>query len=309
MGSIEADEVAKSKLRRKSSDSLQMSESFSVHSTTNGTNNRDDDAGAFLADFQNAPCYLRRDYVLTGYRVGGSYSTALQAMLNPFQLQLHNEFWNAWTMVLGVLFSTWCFVSKFQTLPASSRPTAVLLWTVVVTHFPFSFGLHSFIGISESARRTWRTLDVFMIELNSAILAIALGNLVFRDSVSFLGYSALNTSVFLFNVYTTMISRRIWNIPKKQLSRDIRNQVVIYLLPMIFQSLYFRDYEAAEITIATCIIIAIGGFLYANHIPERIVPGGFDSFGCSHNLMHICAIAAHYCEWKFLEHMAAVIIN
>eukprot|EP00183_Erythrolobus_madagascarensis_P002831 CAMPEP_0185850006 /NCGR_PEP_ID=MMETSP1354-20130828/4303_1 /TAXON_ID=708628 /ORGANISM="Erythrolobus madagascarensis, Strain CCMP3276" /LENGTH=118 /DNA_ID=CAMNT_0028550625 /DNA_START=305 /DNA_END=661 /DNA_ORIENTATION=+ len=98
--------------------------------------------------------------------------------------------------------------------------------------------------------------------------------------------------------------RHIADIPKKQLSRDLRNMVLAYLFPMFFQSVYYADAGATKISASTSIILLTAAFLYANHIPEKYAPGAFDLIGCSHNIMHALAFAAHASEWAFLHHMA-----
>ncbi len=63
------------------------------------------------------------------------------------------------------------------------------------------------------------------------------------------------------------------------------------------------DQGAGQVTAlvtGTVVTLIIGGKMYAQHYPERWAPGRFDLVGNSHQLMHLLAMLAHYCEWRFL---------
>ena len=104
-----------------------------------------------------------------------------------------------------------------------------------------------------------------------------------------------------------MIQRRIWSIPKSELSRDIRNMVIAYLMPLWYYGVSFYVHSQATyglmLALATTLAVWLGGSVfYAKHYPEKLYPGIFDLVGSSHNLMHVLAFVAHGLEFKFLEH-------
>eukprot|EP00179_Madagascaria_erythrocladioides_P014501 CAMPEP_0198365090 /NCGR_PEP_ID=MMETSP1450-20131203/153996_1 /TAXON_ID=753684 ORGANISM="Madagascaria erythrocladiodes, Strain CCMP3234" /NCGR_SAMPLE_ID=MMETSP1450 /ASSEMBLY_ACC=CAM_ASM_001115 /LENGTH=289 /DNA_ID=CAMNT_0044072533 /DNA_START=1065 /DNA_END=1931 /DNA_ORIENTATION=- len=253
--------------------------------------------GARLLSVGEAPSYLFREHIHDYYRVGGGYWSSLRGLFS-----LHNETGNAWTMIIGAvlscaMMSQVCDVYDGRALPVQY----LLLFLSVLIHMPFSTTLHMSIGISERTRMIWRTLDVFFIQANSVLIGIALA-LPVLEGFYLWAYCAGIVGVFARNVYSTMIRRRIWSIPKPQLAKDIRNLVVAYCLPVVIQSAL--DVGEGNLTsishvlaILLCSTLVFGGYVYGKHLPERWFPGWLDLLWNSHQWMHLAAMFAHWLEW------------
>lgn len=248
----------------------------------------------------SVPNYLQREYIVDGYRVGGGYLSAMRSLF-----ELHNETMNAWTMVWISTASTVCLWDVWRNMGTIPAPFW-MIWLSVLLHFPFSLGLHLFIGISEDVRKTWRTLDVFFIQFCSVLLAGALGYYVCQQYYSV--FMSVTLAAFVRNVYSTMVRRRIWNIPKPELAKQVAVMVFMYGTPVLIQGfldfyngLYFDG--AIPYLVVLTIVLEVGRRTYSKHVPEKWAPGQFDYFFNSHQIMHVMALLAHLLEWAFVHHM------
>lgn len=210
----------------------------------------------------DAPPYLYRAGVLSGYRVGGTRLSAIPALFTP-----HNEAGNVWTMLIGLAIATALYITAARRLDgvsaaalpplAAALPCGPLLpfrlvYGAVAVHNPASVGLHLWIGRGASSRRVWRTADVALIQVASVALAVSLSMSLavevgatpaaaaWRASGSVAGWPrawwawlAGVATLFFANVGSTMVIRRVWTIGKARLTRDMAVLVACYLLPMV----------------------------------------------------------------------------
>ncbi|BDA42584.1 hypothetical protein COCOBI_03-4770 [Coccomyxa sp. Obi] len=123
------------------------------------------DSHCVLVSRDKAPRYLKKDYVLGSYLVGGTRSEAAKRTL----FSCTNETFNAWTTILSLVFVNVQFLqSRWGTLrwdaPASNWFEAFDLFYLSGTlHAPFSLCCSLWVGISLKERDFWRQLDVFFI--------------------------------------------------------------------------------------------------------------------------------------------------
>lgn len=294
----------------------------------------------------DAPPYLYREGVLSGYRVGGTRLSAFPALFTP-----HNEAGNVWTMLIGLAIATALYATAARRLdgvPAAVLPPLAaalpcgpllpfrLIYGAVAVHNPASVGLHLWIGRGAGSRRVWRTADVALIQVASVSLAVGLsmplvvevaaapaaagwqawGSLAGWPRVWWAWLAAVAT-LFLANVGSTMVFRRVWTIGKARLTRDMAVLVACYLLPMVAHAAWWAAAgggewsspltptraaarEAATWGLVAAASVGTGGLLYAKHWPELWAPGRFDIVGHSHQWMHVAAFVAHWAEWRFL---------
>jgi len=292
----------------------------------------------------DAPPYLHRTGILSGYRLGGSALSAFPALFTA-----HNEAGNVWTMLGGVALATALYWSAATSVaaaaPGSLPPLAAalpcgpllpfrLLYGAVAAHNPASVGLHLWIGRGEGFRRVWRSADVALIQVASVALAVALAMPLVAEVGGVTGQAGPGGwawwwwawlfavgALFVFNVASTMVLRRVWTISKARLTRDMAVLVACYLAPLVAHAAWWAGggaaaprgvgevvlpsaaaaREAAGCGLAAAAAVGVGGLLYAKHWPELWAPGRFDILGHSHQWMHVGAFVAHYFQWRFLS--------
>ncbi|KAA8495738.1 Membrane progestin receptor gamma [Porphyridium purpureum] len=254
-----------------------------------------------VVDFHQAPTYLRRPYILHGYRVGGTRRMALAALF----YELNNETLNAWTMILGIIYSTWRFWTVLiDTARAEVHISFLILWFAAASHVGFSIALHAFIGISEAERVVFRTLDVVMLQQSIFLKGVAFC-LALPVPGWFLTFYVFGVVVVLmYSFYTCTIRNRIWTIPKPELARHMQYITFGYLLPLWT----YAALNIGGLTLVASITFLIwfgGAVLYAKHYPERLWPGVFDCVASSHILMHLVAQSVHVLEYRFLDRALA----
>mmetsp|Transcript_15796 Transcript_15796/g.64521 ORF Transcript_15796/g.64521 Transcript_15796/m.64521 type:complete len:276 (+) Transcript_15796:1453-2280(+) len=253
---------------------------------------------------EQAPRYLRREWIESGYRVGGGMLAAARSLFT-----FHNETVNAWTMVFMSDASTLLLVYVKLVYEYIPLPFA-LLWMSVVTHMPFSVALHLFIGISENSRRFWRTCDVFFMQFNSLLLSAALAYYV-MDGLYIVLYATSALFVFLRSVYVTTIRSRIWRLSKPQLAREMSYLVISYCSPLVIQGVkdlvlsWNVSLGVLPHVIGIIFSMEIAYLCYSKHLPEKWSPGRFDLVGNSHQIMHVMGLVAHLLQWAFLLELHA----
>ena len=76
-----------------------------------------------LVDIDETPTYLRRPYILRGYRVSYTFWRCVQSVWS-----VHNESGNIWTHALGFVYFAWllaaCGSEPEQLTPAPTQPAA-----------------------------------------------------------------------------------------------------------------------------------------------------------------------------------------
>ncbi|GAB0492714.1 hypothetical protein MMPV_003983 [Pyropia vietnamensis] len=310
-----------------------------------------DSGKAVILSRAEAPLYLHRAGILGGYRVGGTHLSAFPALFTP-----HNEAGNVWTMLVGLAVATVLYASAARALdgvPATALPPLAaalpcgpllpfrLVYGAVVVHNPASVGLHLWIGRDAGSRRVWRTADVALIQVASVTLAVSLSmpmavevgaTTAVREGARWLAgwplawwaWLAAVAMLFVCNVGSTMVIRRVWHIGKARLTRDMAVIVACYLVPMVGHAAWWAvtgapgggggpgawsssltpppavAREAAMWALVATASVGVGGLLYAKHWPELWAPGYFDVVGNSHQWMHVAAFVAHWAEWRFL---------
>ncbi|KAK9802032.1 hypothetical protein WJX73_003656 [Symbiochloris irregularis] len=255
-----------------------------------------------LAKFQDAPAWIQRPHILTGYLLGGTPLPAAAHTLFGW----NNETLNAWTMILGIISALTGFAMAWANFPQRLE-APVLMVLSALPHLPASIRLHCTIGVSEQVRDFWRTMDVFFIFTCAVPRAAALGWHVFTARASFQAFMVVSLLVYMYCIYSTMFARRIKDIPKPILAKDVTVTVVCYTFPVATQAgrelLASRPGPACALYLAVVVLLVLGSSAYSKKWPERWAPGRFDLLGNSHQVMHLSVVVEYCVEWLFVFHM------
>ena len=176
-------------------------------------------------------------------------------------------------------------------------------------HAPFSMGLHCMIGVSQSTRDFWRTLDCLFIFTCAVPRGLGLAWFVFGRSW-FWVYTVTIVLDWCYCVLSTCVYRRIKDIPKHILARDVSMIVACYLLPILCNTVHEVATIGAGASLCLCIGICmqlyVAMWFYAQHLPERWYPDGrYDLVGNSHQIMHALVVLEYFLEWLFMVHLAS----
>ena len=240
------------------------------------------------------PPWARYNHVVSGYRFPNI--TKLECVKSI--LQGCNESVNAITMVVAAFIScglyvyalhnyckTWFDVTVYSAFLASC-----------LIHAPFSIAFHTFRCISKEQKDYWRNLDISFVLIASVFLTFALSAFVFSTQIT-LALTALSGIVACVGIHIITTMHHTFHDASKTYKYTIVGCVIIpiliYLIPMVFS---MNKWAALTIGALLC-----GLFVYVAAIPERLSPGTFDSFGHSHNIMHMCLIVAHVGEFLFMQ--------
>ncbi|XP_077383541.1 membrane progestin receptor delta isoform X1 [Festucalex cinctus] len=257
-----------------------------------------------LFDAHQVPKVFREDGILSGYR--HPRSSALDCVLSTFHI--NNETVNIWTHFLP----TWYFVWRLASLCSSSNLASdsyawpLLAYMLLACVYPFtSCCAHTFSAMSSRSRHICYFFDYAAISLYSLGSAICYGCYVMPDVwlngwlhrhfvPIAVGNSLLCTSLSCYS--------RFVEVHFPQRSKVLRT--VAFVVPFIFDSLpiFYRlllccggrcsPSEALLSHVYQLTLAFLTCFLFASHLPERLAPGRFDYFGHSHQLFHVCAVAA-----------------
>lgn len=255
------------------------------------------------------PMWLRNKHIVTGYRYGGTYGQCIKSLFKPN----HNNFANAWTMILAFFGSIGILSYVVSTHSeafdmSSGTPYYIapfISWFLVsAVHLPFSVGYHIFECMSQDTLKKWRRLDVSFIFISSIFLTFALAFFALPTWATVL-VTALAAIVTAAAIYKQDHLTAQEQLDQTFQTKYIATIVIIYLIPMVWKSftdlMTYGTLTAPIIaTITVFVSLTIGGYLYATGFPESRFPRTFDIWGNSHNLMHVCITVAHVAEFAFI---------
>ncbi|KAK9816948.1 hypothetical protein WJX72_007319 [[Myrmecia] bisecta] len=253
----------------------------------------------------DAPPYLRRSYILTGYPAARTYGTAAYHTLCGY----NNETLNAWTMIVGLVAMTWMYFAARAWFPSENTAFLVFLLSAIC-HTPFSIGLHCFTGVSVNTRDRWRVLDIGMIATCCVPRGAALAWYVFSQPLFYYVFVLALALDYMYCLLSIMYWRGLsHDIPKKVIAKDLAMLVSVYPLPVLLAGVQETLVlgaagPALKLYLGMAASLLLAAYLYAEHIPECWHPGRFDRFGNSHQIMHILVIGEYALEWLFMCHMA-----
>ncbi|XP_057690252.1 membrane progestin receptor delta [Corythoichthys intestinalis] len=267
-----------------------------------------------LFDVHQVPEVFREDGILSGYR--HPRSSALDCLLSSFRL--NNETLNIWTHFLPTWYFLWRLASLSRSVNfwSDAYTWPLLSYMLPACAYPLaSCCAHTFSAMSAEWRHVCYFLDYAALSLYSLGSAICYGRYVMPDAWldgwlhrHFVPVALVNS---FFCTAVSCYSRSVEaDFPQK--SKALRTAA--FAVPFVFDSLpvFYRLLAACggggdgssgggeallahfyQVTLAllTC-------FLFTSHLPERLAPGRFDYFGHSHQLFHVCAVAATHFQMR-----------
>ena len=261
-------------------------------------------------DSSQAPSWARFPFINHGYRptppstqsitIMRSILIALSSMLT---WNIHNEWTNAWTMMvgLGVSFFLYTNMLRLHAHEMSYRDHTIFLafFLSVVVHTPFSYLYHAACFISPTVKYFWLKMDLSFIFIASILLTISFSLYVFPLWMTIV---LVNASAFVAKSAITILYKKE-DIPtsdhdvKLMLLKLIAMIVAVYLFPIAYATLFMN----APVIYLSIIVssLGIGAISYATCFPERLVDDG--SVLNSSTLMHTMLVIAHIAEFYFLK--------
>eukprot|EP00877_Chromochloris_zofingiensis_P009723 jgi/Chrzof1/5003/Cz15g08060.t1 len=252
---------------------------------------------------EEAPPHVTYPYVIRGYTSGGDYRRCCRALF-----EWHAETMNAWTMIAAMAVSLSLLLSVLHTEQPSFEDALpfLALTASVVIHAPLSVGFHLFRGINLETYSVWRRLDQIFIFQVSVLVCFGTAYYVFPWWVV-LVTTAVAASIAQWGTQEIREMSPHYRRNRQEMVYFIGSIVMCYWFPMAYQS--GLDLIAGQVTtavlyaVATMVALQLGGFVFANGIPEKYFPGVFDIIGSSHQLMHVAAVVAHSLEYGFVLEM------
>ncbi|XP_060115869.1 membrane progestin receptor gamma [Heteronotia binoei] len=264
-----------------------------------------------LLSIHQVPKVFQEQGILFGYR--HPRSSATDCIFSLFQMT--NETVNIWTHLLPSGYFLWKLFVLLFAWDVWNDPFTWPFLTYMVTCclYPLaSTFAHTFSTMSSQARHICYFFDYGALALYSLGSAIAYSAYVFPeewiDSAFHQGYifiavlnAVLSTSLSCYSRFT--------EAERPRFTKAIR--IVAFAYPYAFDSLplFYRLYlcttrGCSESVIPThyshVLFAFLTCFIYATHLPERLVPGLFDYFGHSHQLFHICGITGTHFQMESL---------
>ena len=239
--------------------------------------------------YEESPDWQRYANVLTGYRAGGNYWQATASLF-----RWHTETLNAWSMIAISATRIGCFVHYLLDTRAArdDEPSDTWIFTILLMssllHLPFTVGFHLFMPISAETCHLWRRLDVVAIFYTTAMVTFCSAWYTF-PACSFVVWMTVT-------VYIAQTSAsKFWSYDVSQKLNPIRQAGFVGAtcmcawLPMVIGSRWNRQEWTMSTTGATLVGVGLfgGGAAYGLGIPEVWSPGTFDTFGHSHQVMHV----------------------
>jgi adiponectin receptor len=256
--------------------------------------------------YEEVPEWLRYPYITHGYRHGGTYVTCLKSLYTF----VHNETFNAWSMITSLFMGTIFFVYYATRLKGAHVIPYLSMFIAQWAHHPFSIGFHTFMPVSLDTYILWRTRDMSTIFVLNVFTTIALCWYTWPWWGTLL--SCLHS--FVVAKYGIGLVHKLKHQPRqinrRRITLAVATSALGYYIPVIcegIKSAHMGQYNTPTFIGAVGMVIchSIGGLCYVMHFPQRIMPGTFDLLGSSHNIMHVLLFVIYnygYIYLWFLTH-------
>lgn len=250
------------------------------------------------------PENFHEHYIIRGYR--HPKSSVTQCLLSLFDAT--NETLNFWTHFLATWYFAWvlCHLSSSFNFLLDPYTWPLLCYLVVCCAFPMASAIaHLFNVMSEEARQFCFFLDYSALSLFSCAVAVCYRAYCFpvqllSDDGSYTWFRDNFVRISVVNaLLCTTISCMTRFMKPTPLRKALRLGSFAYpyvydCIPIIYRLLYCAEgdcqlagqyYHSRQFFLAF-----LSSFLYASHLPERLLPGSFDIVGHSHQLFHVTSI-------------------
>ncbi|KAL7645745.1 UNVERIFIED_CONTAM: hypothetical protein RMT77_002622 [Armadillidium vulgare] len=252
---------------------------------------------------------LRELGIIHGYR--RENNSVMQAIVTLFRYT--NETMNFWTHILPAVYLIWLLCTFFQTMPLVSDPYYLpfVCYMITLCVYPLMSSLaHAFSCLSLLATHVCFFMDYATLALYSWGATLLYYNYMIPDAMVHSTYASIYIPVAaVISILTTVMTCLSRTFPQEWSScKALR--LSAFVIPFIWVSIplfwryfaYLFSNEAVSTSLTyhgrQFIGVFLAAFFYATHIPERFIPGKFDFFGNSHNLLHIFGISASFQQLK-----------
>lgn len=244
--------------------------------------------------------YSNNSYIHYGYRPAGK--TILQLFLSIFQI--HNETFNIWTHIFGIILFVGIFISFLSTNSnLSSVPIGIFLSTTILC-FTSSVVMHTFYPHSKHACCVLCNIDY------SGIFLLIFGGYTAFIHYEFYCYHNLQLFYYVFLILLGMLA--LFLICSR--SKVIRSGTFLFLgassiVPIIHRrvvlkgdnDIFIKHSNEQLLYIGlTLLVVIIGILFYITRIPERFYREFFNIILSSHQIFHVCTIIAAYIYYTAL---------
>lgn len=270
-----------------------------------------------LVSFDRLPAWLKDNQFLLSHHRPPMHSVT--ACLKTI-FSLHTQTWNIWTHLIGFVLFLGLTISVFllrdsithlfeesvtiSDLPANEQAIVFLFFLSAMICLFCSTTYHTFANHSEKFYVLFSRLDY------SGIALLITGSNIPAYYYCFYCrpfYRTLHISVISL-LCAACIVFSLWRTFNKPTYRPLRFAVFVSFgfygavptLQIFLEKGPVEPYWTFLIGLALMAVLYTGGgLLYVLRIPERFCPGLFDIYAHSHQLFHLCVIAAalvHYCN-------------
>lgn len=263
---------------------------------TNDTKLKKDVTLRYLTRYDKLPSYMvHNKYLIKGYRIGGTHLECFKSLF-----KLHNETFNAWTMVISCSYAIFSTLWLFNNYSLNNDDILVFLGSLIANllHFPFSFCYHMFMPISTRVANYWRTLDCIFIFVRLGLAGLSISYYILPT----IQFYIISTILLIFCAWNINECRYLKAaIPLNRLKQVLMISMIVCCYLYSLLTLILKDIGTNEVFYGTISLLAfiISGGMYLFQFPERLFPGKCDTF-YSHTLMHVGYIIICICEFMVL---------
>lgn len=258
-----------------------------------------------LVDIDETPTYLRRPYILRGYRVSYTFWRCVQSVWS-----VHNESGNIWTHALGFVYFAWllaaCGSEDFATVADSYM--CVLYCVGVCICMLLSSMFHTFNCQSPDHSQCWFRLD--QNGINVQFLVSYIPGLYY----GFMCYPGLQKFYVVVIAAHMAAAFFVANTPRCRNSPSftkVYNALMIEigafaLIPIgHWYCLASKDEVRLFIPemLKTLVLYGLGVIFFLSRYPEKAFPGVFDYAFSSHQIWHVFVFAAAFKFYQSLQTM------
>jgi adiponectin receptor len=221
---------------------------------------------------------------------------------------IHNESFNAWSMVASLMTSFYLFwrvmdrCGDVMSMWDASPFYAIMLGQII--HVPLSFGFHTFRAVSREDMIAWRNADICALMMINVCCTYAAA--YFTTPAHVCGIVTFVAGMISTCSVVDILKRNASSSKKDNTIRFVRSGCLYYatvitkgVTDSIHTHSIFEPTMIAAIVLIMC--HTIGGWCYNSHWPQRQFPRKFDLIGSSHNLMHTFCCSIQSLAYLYLE--------
>lgn len=249
------------------------------------------------------PLWLRFPYITTGYRLGGTYTDAVLGLF-----RWHNEFINAWTMVISLLVGTCLMLHTILTGPPHIVGPTLSMWIGQALHHPFSIAYHLCMPLSEDVFHRYRSLDVCFILIMNVFATLGLAWAAWGKTVGIICATVCGLIAGAGMLYV-LLNQEHKRVSRVTIITLIGITALGYYGPVVARAIVaVRNNHFMSHAFIGAIILLVGhglaGIAYGTHFPQRLAPHGqLDSVCTSQILAHLLVTSVYNYGYMYIKHV------